>query len=431
MNIQHIIILCFFISIKKIRPYSNDINELIDGEYYEKVQSPQSIMLYTINCTSSGKIYLKREKGSSLLYGYSTKNIDDFKITENDIIKLTYSGSLDTPYCIQTMSYLEYVNDNQGKKYVLIILCSDAVQCEYSIWFSEELSPPLKQNKKYIFYQMNKNPLTISLKDSIITEKSILKVYITPISGNIKLSFNKNGNEERPTKSIFSLNDIYYFQLNVDDNDTVFSIEYNTIVDSDIIISSFFIFTYVVEEEKNNIIYVENGLSEIYDIVNNKESIFIIEQSIFSELFYFALKAQNCILHLEEINNDEIINEYSTSFYQIIYSKNDNFRIKVRNQDKENESCKLIYYGFSNDSSQQVVILEGVEQKFIFNSNFDSFVLLYPIYYSFDLVQANINLYNTNEINVHFLFNNQKSFESRKQKINQNTTLFLNGDLDQ
>ena len=173
-----LISLWFYINLQIVK----SIELLTDGEYYEDKKSPHSIALYTFNCESSTRIYLKSEKGNPILYGYATTTDDELSITENDIIKLNKFGYLDNSYTISSISYIDYDNDkNLEYDYVLIVYCSDNnINCEYSIWYSEAVTMTLKENNNYIFYEENGH-FQIDLSDYQITDNSMLKVYVTPL----------------------------------------------------------------------------------------------------------------------------------------------------------------------------------------------------------------------------------------------------------
>ena len=415
-----LISLWFYINLQIVK----SIELLTDGEYYEDKKSPHSIALYTFNCESSTRIYLKSEKGNPILYGYATIIDDELSITENDIIKLNKFGYLDNSYTISSISYIDYDNDkNLEYDYVLIVYCSDNnINCEYSIWYSEAVTMTLKENNNYIFYEENGH-FQIDLSDYQITDNSMLKVYVTPLVSYIYFTnITKNDIDNiqiRPTKVDYSINDVYSFKLN--DTDKKYSFSYSANIYSIVQIR------YVIEENEkaNKEITISKGISEIFNINNDEEIIYKIDSSSFRNLFIFDITAQNCEMNIQEIENDNIINEFITSFYQVQYKKTDSFIIKVRNNEKiKGTSCKLISYGFEKDLVQSLVLLEGVEQKFEFTPDIQRFELQYHFrYFNTHLLSVKMNFILSPETVIKLKVNNQNYIESEVDVSKEEYTL--------
>ena len=119
-------------------------------------------------------------------------------------------------------------------------------------------------------------------------------------------------------------------------------------------------------------------------------------------------------MNIQEIENDNIINEFITSFYQVQYKKTDSFIIKVRNNEKiKGTSCKLISYGFEKDLVQSLVLLEGVEQKFEFTPDIQRFELQYHFrYFNTHLLSVKMNFILSPETVIKLKVNNQNYIES-------------------
>ena len=407
-----LISLWFYINFQIVK----SIELLFDGEYYKEEQSPHSIYLYTFECESQTRIYLKAEKGNPILYGYATSD-EELSITENDIIKLNKFGYLDNSYTISPISYIDYDTEkNLEEDYYLIVYCSDNdINCEYSIWYSEAVNITLKENTNNIFYEKSGH-FQIDLSDYQITDNSMLKVYVTPLAGYIYFSnITKNdiySIQISPTKVKYSINDVYSFKLNDTDKNYTFSYSAN--------INSVFQIRYVIEENEkaNKEITITKGTTEIFDITNEEEIIYKIDSSSFKDLFIFDITAHNCEMNIQEIENDNIINEYTTSFYQVLYKKTDSFIIKVKNNKNiEGTSCKLINYGFEKDLFQSLTLLEGVEQKLEFKPEITQFELQFHFHYIKShslLVKFNFN--ESSKAIIKLKVNNQNYIESENDE---------------
>ena len=421
---------------KIVYAISNQITELTIGELTEIEQSSHSLNFFSFNDTNidNVQIFLRKENGSPILYGYSSNSETEFPKTENDIYELDFIGELKKAQNIYHTLYLD-MNIENNEKNILIVLCPDNINCSYSINIIHSgVSFRIKSNKSYYTYFSLELPLTLYLNESTITNNSHLNLYITPVNGIIQsINCLKDNLPITPIEKVLSINDFYSFSLSEKDKDSIIQITMNP---------KFSIYTmgiytmalirYTIEENQNEIIYVEKGVSQLHDISFGDKRTFIF-QSLSHNLIFF-IKSQSCSLHIQEIESNQVINSYFTSFYQVIYKPTDSYQIQISLDNSNTNNCKFLSYSNENNNISRTILLEGVEHTFQFTNEINKYILIYPFFYSstqHSLLYMNVMLPEKNSVLVKMDFNDNKYMTTAKYNISSNNTFLLHKEMEQ
>ena len=430
-----LIMTLFNILFHLISSADNSFSELISGTIYDKEQSMNSINIYQFNSLFTPNVYLHQQQGFPRLYGYYTKNISSFELTVEDLYELDYLGELDNAFNIYSTSYMKIkIGSNfifNEEQYVILVLCPNKENCKYSIVLSES-SITLKENRTFLLY--SSDTLMIKCSDSKITNHSKIKIEVTPIFNIIYPSFILNNIGVKATEQVLSVNDYYSIALTDKDKDSILQIQWNKLIGlTDVFTDTFYFIRYSIGEEEDNNIIIDKGISQIYDISSNQKKTFSFG-TIQKQLVFF-IKAQNCILHIRKMDNNQVINDSKTSFYQTIINKDDSYTIEV-SLEEEDSICKFIEYSYENDITGRVILLEGIEQEFTFTNNIDKFVLLYPFYLQSSDNNQNAYIYLNVRLSDKTLIQLEKNYSGKKifyssesEVVATNTTLMLNNEI--
>ena len=428
-----LISIIFIEQIKKSISYN--ITELTIGEIYETEQPNNSLSLFNFipEKDNNLRVFLRRNKGFPKLYGYYTNFQTELPTTVNEIIELNDLGKIDNAKNLYHTLYLEvYFTKIEliESQYTLIVLCPDETDCSYSISVLDS-SKPGKLNKENQFYLIYFNPIhnmTINLRNIDITNNTYLNLYFTQVSGIIEsVEFFKDNVTISPTEQVLSINDYYSFLLTEENNNSIFKI--NMLALS----SSLFLFRYTIGQLQNEIIYVESGITQIYDISSDERKTFMFD-SLSNQLIFF-IKAQSCSLNIQEIDNTYVINEYHSSFYQIIYYPTNAYKIQVSLDENSNDSnCKFFVYSYEKSLKGKTIILGGSEQTFHFTKEVNKFSLLHPFFYSSNknsFVFMNTYIPDENKVLMEIEYNDNKYLTYQKRILFGNETIILKDEIKQ
>ena len=435
MKIVCINVLISILFLKQIlNVLSHSIVELTLGELYDNTQLSKSLSFYKILDLPNKdiKIFLRKERGFPRLYGYFMNNESELPTTESEISELEHLGALENAQNIYHTSYIE-INKNSidlsNEQYIIIVFCPDKTECSFSIAVPDtEESLKLKENKTYLFYFKLKLPIMFSLNQTQISDNSHLNIYITPIHGIINsIDFKKNTEEINPTEQVLSINDFYSFILTEEDKDSIFNLQFETNHQS-----SIFLFRYSIEESSIQKIQIEIGITQMYDITKNEKKIFFVE-SLSNELVLF-FKAQSCSLHIQEVEKSELVNEYYSSFYQVIYYPTDSYQIEINLDERENQSksCKFFSYSYENEINGRTILAEGIEQQFKFTKDINQFILICPFFYSSkhnSVLYMNTCVSNNEKVYIRREYDDNKHFSYKKDILFSNSTTLLQDEI--
>lgn len=432
---KFLIMTLFNILFHFISSAGNSFSELISGKIYDKEQSMNSINIYQFNSWSLSKIYLHQQQGFPRLYGYYTKNISALYLSIEDLYELDYLGELDNAFNIYSTSYMEIKFGSNfifnEEQYVILVLCPNKENCKYSIVLSES-SITLKESRTFLLYSSDK--LMINCSESKITNHTKIKIEFTPIFNIIYPSFRLNNEIVNVTEQVLSVNDYYSIALTDKDKDSILKIQWNKLDGlNDVATDTFYYIRYSIEEEEDNNIIIDKGISQIYDISSNQKKTFSF--GLFQKQLVFFIKTQNCILHIRKLKNNQVINDSKTSFYQTFINKEDNYTIEV-SLEEEDSICKFVEYSYENDITGRVILLEGIEQEFTFTKNIDNFVLLYPFYIQSSNNNQNAYIYMNVKLSDNTIIKIEKNYfgktifySTQLEEVATNTTLMLNEEI--
>ena len=436
MKIVCINVLISILFLKQIlNVLSNSIVELTLGELYENTQPSKSLSFYKIRDLPENKdikIFLRKEIGFPRLYGYFMNNESELPTTESEISELEHLGALENAQNIYHTSYIE-LNKNSidlsNEQYIIIVFCPDKKECSFSLAVPDTEKPfELKEKKTYLFYFKVTLPIMLSLNQTQLSDNSHLNIYITPIHGIINsIDFEKNSEDIDPTEQVLSINDFYSFELTEEDKDSIFNVKFKTNHQS-----SIFLFRYSIEESSIQKIQIEIGITQIYDITNNEKKIFSVG-SLSNELVLF-FKAQSCSLHIQEVDNNEIVNEYYSSFYQVLYYPTDSYQIEITLDERENKSksCKFFSYSYENEINGRTILAEGIEQQFKLTKDIKKFILVYPFFYSSNensVLYMNTCVSNNKKVQIRREYDDNKHFSYKKDILFSNSTTLLQDEI--
>lgn len=450
ISFQLISIFILISLLKGLESINNNSNSLFHnkcilkvGKIEEQTTKHGEIDFYQFASTRSVLFHMKKIKGNIIFNGYYAKNFSSFTISKEQFTYLRYLGNFDSPILLNDYSFLKVrVNEENrpenNEQYIIIAYCVDSSDCEYSIGFRASFTDfLLYEQQNYFSFSDSDTETNTTYKyqfnSSSISENSTLMVNIFMFNGNSSISIAMDGEKIKDQSLSFYSKDVFPIHIKKDNQIHFVDININQIL------SSFYgLFIYFKENNIEDIeeIIVENGYTLMNEIRLKEYKKFVINRNKTKNDLLFVVKSNNCILKIEKEENGMRDLITKDSFYQTIYSTNDTHSIFVsiyqfedENYNNENDYCVFYSYSYLKNEGNGIILVEGIEQKIIFNEDIPSITFYYPLFYQGGIKNKGkfieIQLPEDSKALVNIKFNNNPPHESNEYYIYEQRIFLL------
>ena len=154
-------------------------------------------------------------------------------------------------------------------------------------------------------------------------------------------------------------------------------------------------------------ITLSSDITENHEVYYNKPINLLLSEDSFVEKvpIVFHLKAQNCYIKLELIENEQIISTYNGDFIQFTVNDIKAYKFRATLDHYEDETfkdengyCSFMTYLFEKTSVRQIIISEGVEHQTKLKSDNKMILFQLPFVYNDQLVKNPFPFYATVKI---------------------------------
>ena len=306
----------------------------------------------------------------TLIYGYSSDNVENIIIKETDIPKYIAQTLFFQPSILEnfakfdvSLPYYNLLENNE--QYLILVYCPLEVNCSYSLFFLDNSNKPFKinliPNEPFLFQSKESSLFPIMITMQNITEKGIFSMSSTLYSGLIDLlEFSINGTTIDVKRELVGSMEYVNFVL---EPNSIIEIEFSSIE------SSFVLFQTWFNKQETSEINIQIGLPQIHLIAYKEKQTLLIQKNLFSNNIPIILniKAENCDLNLLNLSQKVTIFSDKPSYYQIISYEPDDYQfiISIDSSDPISNVDKCLYYSYAIEkgNSYHLVVMEGVFLK--------------------------------------------------------------------
>ena len=378
--------------------------------------NPHEIFVYQFESIRFAALFFRAIEKKTLIFGYSTNDIEELEITESDLVEYISKGYLLEFPIIDTYSTaiisLPYNNELSRKQQTIIL-----VYCPLDISCSFFISIPLVSGGPEIImnainaqsFMFNINSLddyyfTLQLSNEKDTTFYLNATTYSGVSNVMEIYLNDTIIDVN--RKVSQANEIIYFNIY-----PYAKVTYRV----ETLAVSYMIFHYLFTEPAIEFETIEMDITKSYTISMNNHKGFQVNHHSFykSTLLIVNIKAEDCNLTIKDLSNEVKIVSKTHSYYQLLfYTKNDyTFNIFLSSNDETHNTSKCTFYIYAstNEHEYKIITMESVPYTIRLSEEMNNMYFNLPYLFTDNAVQNSLGIdlfsYNNKDIFIQIAMN--------------------------